>query len=320
MELLRLTFDAADRLEQLCAELPGGAGFCRRDSVVYADSEADADQLSRDCDEFDREGFDCVEMDRSAFGSAFAFPACGAVAIHNGAVEADPYMLAQLAAAKASDCGAIIFENTKAESISSGSDGRVTVTTSTHRTVTADCVVVAAGEACGEILTGIVPGRTRYVTVSRPVRSFHGWPGRCVLRSFGQPGIICSTTRDDRLMISSVATSADNNRQRLRGALHMPLSYDRHYSELEDAARYLFPEVGASKYEAGWILKGIRTADGLPIVGRTRSHPGCVFAVSGGEGGVLMSMLLSRVAAEAAMEMEPEELRILSPGRRRLAG
>lgn len=318
--LLDLTFRAADELEELCGGFVGGAGFARRDSIVYADSESDADQLHRDYLEYLRDGFDCIELNRSAFGSAFAFPAHGAVVMHNGAVELDPYMLAQQAAAHAADNGAIIFENTRAESISTSDSGHVTVTTSTHRTVTADRAVIAAGAACAEILTGIVPGRTRYVTASRPVRAFHGWPGRSVIRSLGEPGIICSATPDDRLMISCTASTAAHSRERLRGALHIPFDHRRRYSELADAAHYLFPEVGASHYDAGWTLKGIRTADGLPIVGRTRSHPGCIFAVSGGEGGVLTSMLISRVVSEMIADGEPEELRIFSPGRRRLAG
>ena len=100
----------------------------------------------------------------------------------------------------------------------------------------------------------------------------------------------------------------------------MPLSGQRHYAELEAAAQYLFPEVGAGKYDAAWTLKGIRTADGLPVVGLSRSHPGCIFAVSGGESGVLSSVLLSRICTQIVAGQEPEELRILSPGRRRLAG
>lgn len=320
MRTLQLTLGAADELEQLCREFTGGAGFSRRDSVVYADSETDADQLRRDCAEYRREGFECLEMNRSAFGSAFAFPAYGAMVMPGGGVEVDPYMLAQQAAAHAADDGAIIFENTRAERISTGDDGHVTITTSTHRTVTADCVVIAAGAACAEILTGITSGRTRYITASRPVRSFSGWPGRCIVRSYGDPGIICCSSPDDRLVISSAATSAADSRERLRDALHLPVSGSRHYTDLEAAAQYLFPGVGASRYDAGWTTRGIRTSDGLPIVGRTRSHPGCVFAVSGGEGGVLMSALLARIAADEVAGREPDEIRMYSPGRRRLAG
>lgn len=319
-ELLRLSFQAADELEVLCGEFCGEAGFARRDSIVYADSDADADQLHRDCAEYRREGFDCIEMNRAAFGSAFAFPACGAMVMGGGAVEIDPYLLAQHAAALAADEGAIIFENTRAERISTGEADKMTVTTSTHRTVTADRVVIAAGGACGEILAGIVPGHTRYIAASRPVRAFDGWPGRCVVRSYGQPGIICCSSPDERLVISSTASASDSNRERLRGALHIPSPTHRRYAELEEAARYLFPGVGASRFDSEWTLRGIRTTDGLPIVGRTRAQPGCIFAASGGDGGVLTSVLLSRVVVDVAADREPEELRIFSPGRRRLAG
>lgn len=318
--MLRLTQQAADDLEDICRDFSGGAGFARRDCVIYAAGETDADQLRRDCEEYLRAGVELLEMNRSAFGSAFAFPAHGAVVLPNGAVEADPYLLAQYAAAHAADMGAIIFENTKAERISSLPDGGVSVFTSTRRTVTADCVVIAAGASCSEILTGMTAGRTRYIAASRPVRSFCGWPGRCAIRSYSEPDIICASSPDGRLVISSAASPGADSRERLRDALRLPAAGHRRYTELEDAARYLFPEAGVSKFDAGWTIRGARTADGLPIVGRTRSHPGCVFAVSGGEEGALASTLLSRVAVDEALGREPEEIRLFTPGRRRLAG
>ncbi len=320
MKTMQLAMRAADELEQLCSGFVGGAGFSRRDSVIYAASETDADQLHRDYHEYRREGFECMEMNRSAFGSAFAFPAYGALVMADGAVEVDPYLLAQQAASHAADNGAVIFENTCADRISSGSDGRVTVSTSTCRTVTADCVVIAAGAACAEILTGIAPGRSRYIAASRPLRAFHGWPGRCAVRSYAEPDIVCATTPDERLIISSAASAGAESRERFRGALRLSGSNERRYGELEAAAQYMFPETGLSSFESGWTLRGIRTIDGLPVVGRTRSHPGCIFAVSGGEGGVLSSAMLARVVCEEAAGLEPEEIRLFTPGRRRLAG
>jgi len=320
VHLLQLTRQAADELEQLCSELPTGAGFSLRDCVVYADSDTDADQLRREYGEYRRAGFDCTSMDRGAFGSAFAFPAAGALVMHGGAVELDPCMLAQLAAAQASDMGAIIFENTKAERISAESGGRVSVFTSTHRRVSAGRVVIAAGSSCAELLGGISAGRTRYIAASRPVRAFHGWPGRCVLRSTGQPNVLCSTSPDDRVFISCEASAAADSRDRLRGALHIPAAHSRRFGELEAAAKYLFPETGVMRRESGWTLRTLRTADGLPVAGTVQGQPGCLFAFSGGEGGVLLSVLISRLVSDELCGRQPTELGMFSPHRRRLAG
>ncbi len=320
VHLLQLTRQAAEELEQLCSELPAGAGFAMRDCVVYADSDTDADQLRREYGEYSRAGFDCSSMDRGAFGSAFAFPAAGALVMRNGAVELDPCMLAQLTAAQASDLGAIIFENTKAERISAESDGRVSVYTSTHRRVSADRVVIAAGSACAELIGGISRGRTRYIAASRPVRGFRGWPGRCVLRGNGQPGIICSTSPDDRIFVSCESTAAIDGRERLLGALHIPSGGERRYEELQAAAQYLFPETGVYGYEAGWAFRALRTADGLPIAGTVQGQQGCLVAFSGGEGGVLLSVMISRLVTEELCGGQPKELEMFSPRRRRLAG
>jgi len=320
VRLLQLTGQAAQELRQLCSELPGGSGFALRDCVVYADSDTEADQLRREYGEYRRAGFDCSALDRAAFGSAFAFPAAGALVIRDGAAELDPYMLAQLAAAQAADCGAIIFENTKAERIAAGEDGRVNVYTSTHRRISAGKAVIAAGRACGELLGGITRGRTRYITASRPVKAFRGWPGRCVVRSEGQPGLICATSPDDRVFVSCEASAADDGTQRLRGALHIPAAHAKRYGELEAAAQYLFPETGIRGYEAGWFYRTLRTADGLPVVGTVQGQPGCLFAVSGGEGGVLLSVLISRLIADELCGRQHRETEMFSPGRRRLAG
>jgi len=320
IRLLELTRDAADELEELCAGLNGGVGFARRDCVIYAGSDTDAERLRKEHAEYRHAGFACVGMDRDAFGSAFAFPAAGALLISGGAVELDAYTLAQHAAACAWDCGAVIFENTRAERISAEKNGRVTVYTSTHRQVDAGCVVVAAGSSCLELLDGITWSRTRYVTASRPLRSFRNWPGRCVVRSLGEPGLICCTSPDDRVYISSEASSASQGRERLLGALHLPTVNEKRYNELEDAARYLFPEAGIQKFEAGWAFRGLRTADGLPVAGSIQGQPGCIFAFSGGEGGVLLSMLLSRMVSDVICGKGSQDMLMFSPGRRRLAG
>lgn len=320
VRLLELTRDAADELEELCAGLNGGIGFARRDCVVYAGSDTDAERLRREYAEYRRAGFDCVGMDRGAFGSAFAFPAPAALLVSGGAVELDAYMLAQHAAAAAEDEGAIIFENTRAQRISTEKNGRVTVYTSTHRRVDAGCVVVAAGSSCAEMLEGMTWGRTRYVAASRPLHSFRGWPGRCVMRSLGEPGLICCTSPDDRVYISSEASPADQGRERLRGALHLPSVNEKRYKELEDAARYLFPESGIQKFEAGWTLRTLRTADGLPVAGSVTGQPGCLFAVSGGEGGVLLSVMLSRMISDLLCGKGSQDMTLFSPERRRLAG
>ena len=317
VRLLQLTRRAALELEELCSELPGGAGFALRDCVVYADSDTEADRLRREYGEYRRAGFDCTALDRGAFGSAFAFPAAGALVMRDGAVELDPYRLAQLTAAQAADHGAIIFENTKAERISEESSGRVKVYTSTHRRVSARKVVIAAGSACAELLGGIAQGRTRYIAASRPVRAFRGWPGRCVVRSSGQPGIICSASPDDRVLISSESTAAADGRERLLGALHIPAFGSRRYEELEAAARYLFPEIGITGCESGWAFRALRTADGLPVVGTAQGQPGCIFAFSGGEGGVLLSVMISRLIADMICERQSAELEMFSPRRKR---
>ena len=318
--LMSMTREAAERLEELNASLPGGTGFARRDCVIYADSDADADQLRRRHAEYRRLGMDCSVMDRDAFGSVFAFPAAGALVLREGAVETDPWLLAQRAAAEASDRGVIIFENTKAQRVSAGDDGKVRVYTSTCRQVTADHVVIAAGQACGELMEGITAARTRYMAASTPLRGFRGWPGRCVVRSAAHPGLICCTSPDERVFVSSEASPGADSREHLLGKLSVSISSRRRYEELEAAARYLFPELGLRSMECGWSFRGLRTADDLPAAGEVAGQPGCLAAVSGGEGGVLLSVMLSRLITDCICGRKTEGLELLSPSRRRLAG
>ncbi len=320
LRLMDMTAGAADRLEELCAVLHGSVGFARRDSLIYAADDAEASRLYREKNEYRRSGLECLGMDSAAFGSAFGFPAAGALLICGGAVELDAYMLIHHAAERAADMGAMIFENTSAARIAAEKNGRVTVHTSTHTRVDAGGVVVAAGMASAELLEGTGRAPARYVAAGRVLHSFRGWPGRCVIRSAGEPGLICCTSPDGRAYISSRASLQARRAERLRTLLHLPSAAEKRYRDLEDAARYMFPDTGITAMECGWTLSGLRTADGLPIAGTVPGHPGCVFAVSGGEGGVLLSELLSRMVTDLLCGRGSGDMEMFSPSRRRLAG
>ena len=226
---------------------------------------------------------------------------------------------------RAMDAGARIYENTKALRIDSAEDffGSTEergwlITTGTHRLIDCERVIIAAGEACGELIDGISSPRTRYTVVSRPLRGSGGWAGQCVLRTFSaySPELAVAMSPDGRIFASGRSSLLMDEKARFAGVIRLPSVHEKRYAELEAGARYLCPEkLSDEPFEFAQASRECRTADGIPVAGEIEGQEGCIFAVPGG-GGLLMSMLCAQTAADiCGGEQQPE---LLSPSRRSL--
>lgn len=315
--MLWLGVHAVENIEKLAKELDGDFGFCRRDCFLFTDDDADLELITREYLDRRSAGIDCTYVSRSAARDAFAFDVAGGIVSAGLAAQLDPYMLTQLCAARAASLGARIFENTRAERIDPR-DGGAAIATSTHRTITTPRVVIAAGDACAELLDGMYAQKTGFLAVSHRIRQFTGWPGRCVIRSFSSPHVTYAASPDGRIFASGLATSVIDEQARLCGLVHAPAIAQRRFAELEAGAKYLFPGIGMPGFEYANISRCCRTTDGLPIVGWSEENESCMFAAACGEGGVIMSEVVSHIIASMCAGEEPEELAMLHPGRRAL--
>ena len=319
--LLKSARAELDRLERLAGEISdaenggedGGIydiGFERRDCFIYTDDDAEAELMNREFTDRCAMGCDCSFVGRSAARDMFPFEVFAGILLPGQACVFDPYRLAHHALRSAMQCGARVYENTKAlrvdsmESIYGGEEsGRGwIIVTGTHRLIECDRVVIAAGEACREVVEGVITPRTSYMSVSHRLRGGSGWPGKCVLRTFSSPELTVAMSPDRRIFARGLSSSVMDENARFAGLFPMPSVHERRFSELEAGARYLCPPLSVSQrngFEFAQAYRGCRTSDGLPIVGECEGREGCVFALPGG-GGALMSMLCAHTARDIA--------------------
>ena len=320
LRMLELGAAALDELEELCKTLDGDCGFARRDALLFTDDESELDMLGREYAERRRAGVDCTFISRAAAKDVFAFEVAGGIMSKGMAAELDPYRLTQLCARRAQSLGARIFENTRANRIDHILErDRSEITTSTYRKVTAKKVVVAAGEACADILDGLAAPRTFFTVLSHRVRRLSGWPGRCIIRSFSAPHVTFAATQDGRICASGLATSVVDEHARLGGVFHMPRLHQRRFEELEAGARYLFPAIETPQFEYAQAWRSCSSIDGLPVIGLATDCPECWFAVCCGSGGILMSEAASRMIGDMCAGRRAADEELFSPERRSLS-
>ena len=300
-------------------------GFSRRDCFLYCDNDSENELLAREYAERRRLHDDCVFTGRSAARDMFPFETAGGLILRQQAAVLDPYRLTHNCLRRAMEAGARVYENTKALRIDSAEDffGDIEergwlITTGTHRLIDCERVVVAAGEACGELIDGVSAPRTRYTVVSHTLRGNGGWAGQCVLRTFSaySPELTMATSPDGRIFACGRSSSVMDEHARFAGVFRLPSVHEKRFAELEAGARYLYADrLREDTFEFAQAARECRTADGMPIAGEIEGQEGCIFAVPGG-GGVLMSMLCARTAADICGGAEqPQQL---SPQRRSL--
>lgn len=301
-------------------------GFERRDCFIFTDDDAEAELINREFTDRRGMGADCSFVGRAAARDMFSFEVFAGIMLRDQACVFDPYKLAHYALKSASEYGARIYENTKAlrvddaRSIYGGenSGNGWVIITSTHRMIECDKVVIAAGDACRELIEGVGASRTSYMSVSRRLRTSPGWLGKCVLRTFSSPELTVAMSPDRRIFAHGLSSSVMDENARFAGLFRMPAVHEKRFSELEAGARYLCPPLSVSGnrgFEFAQAYRECRTADGLPVIGECDGREGCIFALPGG-GGALMSMLCARVVRDIADGAESPSM--LSPQRKTL--
>ena len=170
--------------------------------------------------------------------------------------------------------------------------------------VTAREVVIAAGSWSGQL---DVPGMP-----SLPVRPVRGqliqlawsgtplarvtWGARCYLVPIG----------GDTLLVGATVEEAGFDERATVAGVH----------DLLDAACDLVPQVWQATFSG--VRVGLRpgTPDGLPIIGRSRTHPGVIYATGHFRNGVLLAPLTARLVADLILEHREDPLLALTSPQR----
>lgn len=317
LKLFELGINALDGLEEIAFGLGEKCSFSRRDCLLFTDDPNDLEQLNREYIERRNAGFDCSFVSRNAARDIFSFELCGGIISKGLAAEFDPYIFTQLCVERAVSLGARVYENTKAMRLELEGETAV-IQTSTHRQITAGRVVVASGSACADAVEGLAYPRTYFMAASRPVNQLSGWPGRCVIRSFGSPRMTIAASPDSRICVCGLDTSVVDEHSRLGGVLRLPSLHEKRFSDLTDYVRGMFPQIYIPEFEAVSAFRSCRSADGLPVIGSFEAQPSCIFAACCGAGGVLMSVTAAEIAASLCSGETPGLAELFSPERRSL--
>ncbi len=315
--MLELGRRAIDSLEDIAFSLGERCKFVRRDCLLFTDDSNTLDILNKEYTARQNAGFDCSYISRNTARDVFSFNLLGGIVSKGLGAELDPYMFTQLCIEKAVSLGARVFENTKAVRLDMNGEN-VRIETSTFRIITADRVVVASGSACSDVFDGLISPRTYFMAVSKPVRQFTGWPGRCVIRTLDSPRLTISVSPDDRICICGLDSSVVDELSRLGGILPLPTLHEKRFEELTGYVKYMFPQIHVPEFEAFSAFRGCRSADGMPVVGFFGDQPNCMFAACCGAGGVLMSVTVSETIAMLCAGEETELADFFSPERRSL--
>lgn len=326
IRLYSLGCAALDELENLCRSLDAAEGkegfpcdFQRRDTLLYTDDESELESLNHEYLARKHNNFDCTYITRETARDSFSFDIGGGILSKGFGAVFHPYHLTHLCLMRAEAMGAKIFEHTEAVDIETPKidDGSVIVTTAAHRTIYADKLVLATGSRGLETILPTFRRRTRYYVVSKPIppEDESGWPGKCLIRTFGTPKIHYTFTPDGRISASGLESRRFGVGGRVKELLQMPTASERKFSHLEDAVEYLFPAIPNSKPEFEYELSYAAAPDGLPVIGTHADYRSCVFALCTGSGTPIYSQLAAQFAADLIEGLHNADMDFFQPQR-----
>lgn len=315
-EFIKMGADALSELSHLVETLDGDCGFTLRDSMIFTDDASELSLLNNEFMARRKAGFDCSYISRSSARDVFSFDIAGAIVSKGLAAELDPYRLAHMCAQRATEIGARIFENTKAEMIEC--DDGILIETSTRRLISAKKAVIAGGDSCSQIFESQTTTKTGFMVATEPVEKIVGWPGRCVIRTWGNPTVTVAASPDNRICAGGLTTAAVDEEGRLYGIIPIHKLCNRRFQELEEMPCYLFPETDINGFEFACISKYSETYDRLPIIGQSSRSPDCFFALCPAPNAALMSVVAASLITRLCSGEYADEYELFSPDRKSL--
>ena len=334
VKLYDMGLAALDELENLCRSLDKASGaafstgFARRDCLIFTDDPTESELLNREFLARKHNRFDCSFISREQARDSFSFDLCGGILGKACGATLNPYHLTHLCLMRAAELGVNIFEHTAATDIQPPphSEGSVMVTTSTRRIIYAGKLVIATGS---EGLRGILSRKHRRgaaLAISHPItdETPGGWPGQCIIRTFGAPKQIYSFTPDGRIsaecadrrtFADGMGTALRRLTRRFGQGTGQSAGQSAVLTHLEESIGFLFPAIGSVKTDYAFEREYVTAPDGLPLIGTHRDYNNCIFALTGGRGALIEAQWAAQTAADICEELFPEDMAVFSPMR-----
>lgn len=306
---------ALDEIEALCGEFTDDCGFVRQDSLCFTTDDDKADDLRQEYLLRRRSGIPVELIDSLSLRDEFSFPIAGGILTRHRAARMDPYRFCHMAMQKAVEHGARVYENTSVEKVENDT-GSYVLTTSTHRRVHCEKLVIAIGSDVADFIKNSGTRRTSFSVVTKPVSAFSGWEGGCILNSLDRPQMTLLKTPDNRIFASGLSTGLVSRQGRMAGILPLETLSERKFEHMEQLLSSLFPSILETSPEYGFATTSIECDDGLPKVGCHDEYENCYFASAGGENGILFSKIAAGMIADMYRGERTPLMKVFSPMRK----
>ena len=301
----RRGLSAIDQLEAIASSLDESCGFSRRSTLNFASNDRDLARL-RDEYECRREfGFPLEWLDRHLLRDFCSIDAPGAIYC-SGDAQIDPYRFACLLIEKAIRGGLRAFSPTEIARIERAGD--CLRLHSPTGTIFADRVVYAVGYGSDKYLERQVGDlNCTYVSTSRPLNRFDGWPDGCLLWETARPYFYARQTDDGRIILGGADTTFAQDHE--RDAL-----VEKKVEQIERKFRALFPGIDYER-EFAWAGTFGETKDGLAYIGEPPDRPREYFAIGYGGNGITFGMIAARTIADLIVGRKTPDAEVFRFGR-----
>lgn len=289
----RACADAVDGIAEVVRPFRD-VGFARQESLYYASNRWQRRSVHAEFELREANGFDVEWLDAGALDERYGIDAPGAI-LTRPAAYLDPYQLAYRLLMRLESGGGRVHDRTRVVDMKSGARG-VQLTTESGHTVKARHVVVAAGYASQQWLSGSVArNRSSYAFITDPMSpEALGFLSGTMVWESARPYLYVRSTRDGRLLVGGEDDAVDI-------PLRRDARVEKKQARLQKKLDALFP--GLDYVPAfSWAGTFAETADGLPWFGPHASQgPRVHFALAYGGNGITYSMIgagLLRAAIE----------------------
>jgi glycine/D-amino acid oxidase-like deaminating enzyme len=285
----RLCLEAIQKIETLTRELGDDCGFARRESLYYASSKKDADDLPLECEARAKLGIRLELWDAPRVKECYGFEAPAALFSYDGG-EVDPYRLAYRLLEGALKCGARVYDRTEVLSWNR-KRGEWQLKTNRGFTVRAKQLVFATGyEARPMLEPRTLRLRNSYALVSEPFKT-PLWHRASLIWETARPYLYIRTTADNRILVGGEDEPWKNLSTREE---RIPKKQRR----LEQKFKALFPDIPLET-AFSWAGTFGETKDGLAYIGRRRDLENAHFALGYGGNGITYSIIASEIVRDA---------------------
>jgi glycine/D-amino acid oxidase-like deaminating enzyme len=295
------------KLEKICKQVPGGAGFERHPSLLFASyKKHTADIIEPEYRARKKAGFKVKLLPEEVIVRKFGFNAPSAIASEMGA-QLNPFSLTQHLLKKASKKGCQVFDLTEVQDWKPSKDEVVLKTTNGH-TITAKYVIVATGyESQNYLPKNVSKLNSSYAIVSKPLPAKDDfWFKNSMIWETKKPYLYIRTTPDNRIIVGGRDEKFYNPEKRDQ-------LLPKKRQELEADFQKMFPNI-PFQTDFAWAGTFGETKDGLPYIGSFNS-PRTLFAMGYGGNGITFSVAAATILRDIILGRKNKDIALFSFGR-----